>query len=294
MVPLDGFPFAESALSPALTISRHSGAGVHLVTVQEPPPSFAEDEWDNTAREWSEQYIENVFERAQGLAGGSLTTSLLAGHVVESLEAETKAQDVDLVIMATHGRGALSRAWLGSATDAFVHQTDRPVLLIRPEEGDEPPDIRADVSYERILIPLDGSELSESVLECAVDFGELFGASYRLVRIVPYPMDIASPYLPTTFQMNQDLVDDAREAARGYLDEHAERMRARDLEVDVVARVDVQPGHGILKEAEEHGSALIAMATRGQTGLRRAILGSATDKVLRGAHVPVLLHRHPE
>jgi len=132
------------------------------------------------------------------------------------------------------------------------------------------------------------------VLDYALEFGALFGASYHLVRIVPYPLDIASPYLPTTFQMNQDLVEDAREAARSYLEEHASRIRERGLQVDVTARVDVQPGHGILKEAAEQQSTLIAMATRARTGLRRAILGSATDKVIRGAHVPILLHRSPE
>jgi nucleotide-binding universal stress UspA family protein len=294
MVPLDGFPFAESALSPALTISRRTGADVHLVTVQEPPPSFVRDEWAYTAREWSEQYIENVVERAEGLPGGSLTVKLLAGHVVEALEAEVDACDADLVVMATHGRGALSRAWLGSVTDRFVHQTDRPVLLVRPEEGDEPPDIRIEAGYDDILVPLDGSELSESVLDCAADFGEMFEASFRLVRVVPYPLDVASPYLPTTFQMNQGLVDDARDAAREYLEEQAERLRKRGFDVAVAARVDVQPGHGILKEAEESGATLIAMATHGRTGLRRALLGGATDKVLRGAHVPVLLHRHAE
>lgn len=294
MVPLDGFPFAESALSPAMTISRRTGCAVHLINVQEPPPSFAEDEWDESAREWSEQYIENVSGRAEGLTGGSLTSNLLSGHVVESLESEAEACTADLVVMATHGRGTLSRAWLGSVADAFVHQTDRPVLLVRPEEGDEPPDIRVDVSYERILVPLDGSVPSESVLDYALEFGALFGASYHLVRIVPYPLDIASPYLPTTFQMNQDLVEDAREAARSYLEEHASRIRERGLQVDVTARVDVQPGHGILKEAAEQQSTLIAMATRARTGLRRAILGSATDKVIRGAHVPILLHRSPE
>ena len=72
--------------------------------------------------------------------------------------------------------------------------------------------------------------------------------------------------------------------------DHAAGERAAGrLDVDFAVVVDPQPGHGILAEAETCD--LIAMATRGRSGVRRAVLGSAADKVLRGAKVPVLLHR---
>lgn len=291
MVPLDGSRFAESALSPALTVSRITGAAVHLAIVEEPIPSFAYDLDDNVVREWSGKYLDKVVRSARDRTGGGLDYNVLSGHVVEALEAEAKACRADLVVMATHGRGVLTRAWLGSVTDAFLHNTSGPVLIVRPQE-EEPPDILGDVAYSKVLIPLDGSEVSESVLDHALGFGALFGASYHLVRVVPFPMDVASPYLPATFQMNQDLVEEARSAAREYLEIHAERMRQRGLTVDVGVRVEAQAGHGILKEAEAQECRLIAMATHGRGGLSRAILGSATDKVLRGAHVPLLLHRY--
>ena len=292
MVPLDGSRFAESALPLALSLSRHTGARLLLLTVQEPIPSFAYDEWENAAEEWTHNYQKNVLERVRDRATGEVTAELGAGHVVEVLEQVAERNAVDLIVMATHGRGMLSRAWLGSVADAFLHHTSRPVLLVRPQETGGQPDLSASVELSRLLIPLDGTELSESVLDHAVEFGSLFDSDYHLVRVVPYPMQFNSPYLPHTMQMNQQFVDEARDAADEYLRDHVQRLRERGLRADHNVVVVAQPGHGILSEAESAGCDFIAMATHARTGLTRALLGSTADKVLRGGHLPLLLY-HP-
>jgi nucleotide-binding universal stress UspA family protein len=292
LVPLDGSKFAESALPLALTLSRKTGAVVHLVTVLEPIPSFAYDEWESAAKEWSEEYLKNVLERVSPSAGGAVTTSLKTGHVVDMLEQEAEAESADLVVMATHGRGILSRMWLGSVADAFLHHSDRPVVLVRPPEENQP-ETDHPQDFQTILVPLDGSELSESALSHASEFGELFDAAYHLTRVVSYPIDIASPYLPHTVQMNHQIVEETKEGCADYLEERAERMRRRGLQVTTSVLVDAQAGHGILQETEAVGCDLIAMATHGREGLGRAILGSVTDKVVRGSHVPLLIYRPP-
>jgi nucleotide-binding universal stress UspA family protein len=117
---------------------------------------------------------------------------------------------------------------------------------------------------------------------------------YHLTRIVAYPLEIASPYLPHTVQLNADILSDAKESAAEYLEEQAERMRRRGLRVTVSVAVDPQAAHGILAEAEAVGCDLISMATHGRGGVSRVVLGSAADKVLRGTKVPVLLYRPPK
>ncbi len=290
VVPLDGSNFAEAALPLALTLTKKTGATLHLVTIVEPIPAFAYEEWESAAQEWSEEYLQALATRLSEHAGGDVTTALLSGHVVEALQDEVVSKNADLVVMATHGRGALSRMWLGSVAHGFLHGTDRPVLLVRPEEG-ESPALEAEQGFETLLVPLDGSDLSESALVHASEFGELFGAAYHLTRIVAYPVDLASPYLPHTAQMNQALVEDAKDSAAEYLEGHAERMRRRGLRVTTSVAVDAQAGHGILMEAEAVGCDGLAMATHARTGVSRAFLGSAADKVLRGTHVPLLLYR---
>ncbi|MDH5589536.1 MAG: universal stress protein [Gemmatimonadota bacterium] len=295
LVPLDGSRFSEAALPVALGIAQHTRASVHLVTVQEPIPSFAYAEWETAAEEWSAQYLANAASRCRSRTEVVVTSSLVSGRVAEMLESEARDHDTDLVVMASHGRGALTRAWLGSVTDAFVRQTSHPILVVRPEDvSDDAIEEMPTHEFSSILVPLDGSALAETVLDHAVDFGELYGARYHLLRIVPYPIDISSPYLPHTVQMNMDLVEDAKRAAESYLEERAAVLRERDLQVDIGVLVDTQPGHGILNEAEARGCDLIAMATHARKGLTRAILGSTADKVLRGSHIPLLLYHPPE
>ena len=294
MVPLDGSRFAESALPLALALSRKTGAALHLVTVQEPIPSFAYDEWENAAQHWSTEYLNSAVERASRHAGGGVSSTLLAGDVAEVLEEEAQARSAELVVMATHGRGVLSRAWLGSVADAFLHHTRRPLLLVRPDGEGTEPELAAEISFSKVLVPLDGTELSESVLTHAASFADLFGAKLRLMRVVPYPMQFSSPYLPHTIQMNQQFVAEAQQAGLAYLMEKAEALGGEGRQVEVAVVVVAQPGQGILAELEDSGCDLLAMATHGRGGLTRAILGSTADKVVRGTHVPVLLYRPPD
>jgi nucleotide-binding universal stress UspA family protein len=292
LVPLDGSTFAEASLPLALALTRKTNASLHLISVVEPIPAFAYAEWEPAALDWSTQYLASVADRVSESAGGEVTTAVHTGRVVETLHQEVASLDVDLVIMATHGRGALSRAWLGSVADAFTHESATPVLFVRPEEGDAPSP-EPSGGFETLLVPLDGSDLSESALEHATEFGALFGAAYHLTRIVAYPLDIASPYLPHTVQMNTDILADAKDSAAAYLEEQAEHMRRRGLRVTVSVAVDPQAAHGILAEAEAVGCDVISMATHGRSGVSRVLLGSAADKVLRGTHVPLLLFRPP-
>jgi len=293
MVPLDGSTFAEASLPLALALTRKTGAGLHLVSVIEPIPSFAFAGWEPAALDWSAQYVESVADRVSGSAGAAVTTAVHTGPVAQTLHAEVTAQDIDLVVMATHGRGVLSRAWIGSVADAFMRESETPVLFVRPEEGKAPPP-EAPRGFDTLLVPLDGSDVSESALKHATEFGELFGSAYHLTRIVAYPLEIASPYLPHTVQMNEDILADAKESAAEYLEEQADRMRRSGLRVTASVAVDPQAAHGILTEAEAVGCDLISMATHGRHGMSRIVLGSTTDKVLRGVHVPLLLYRPPK
>ncbi|MEQ9570434.1 MAG: universal stress protein, partial [Longimicrobiales bacterium] len=179
LVSLDGSRFAESALAAGLSLSRATGADLHLATVHEPVPSFSYDEWETAAWDWSEEYVQRVRDEARPLAGGSIDAWVGSGRVLECLQMRAKDVDADLVVMATHGRGAFTRAWLGSTADAFVRHAHQPVLLIRPDD-DAPPTLDTELAFRRILVPLDGSPLSETELDLAVGMARLFDAELVL------------------------------------------------------------------------------------------------------------------
>jgi nucleotide-binding universal stress UspA family protein len=189
--------------------------------------------------------------------------------------------------MTTHGRGPLSRFWLGSVATELVQCSPVPVLLVRPKEG--LPDLAADPAPRRILIPLDGSPLGEGVIPVAVAVGTLSGAAYRLLRVVP-PVPSSGGGLGELGAGTPTVADQLRAEASGYLADLTARTPGLTAAATHVA-VDWPPAVAVLAEADANGIDLIALETRGRSGLVRALLGSVADKVVRGATVPVLLQR---
>lgn len=290
LVPLDGSRFAEAALALALELSRRAEAPVHLVTVAEQPPEFTGEEAD-ASTEWAEEYLAEARKATASRAGGTVTTAVRAGPVVDRLRDEAEESGCDVVVMATHGRGVLSRAWLGSVADAFVRRSSHPVLMVRPEEADARRrgwEGKETPAPARILVPLDGSAPSEQALEHAMELADLFGAGLDLIRVVDKPLGESRPYLP---HVDVRSGEEARRLALEYLEERAGQLRRRGLSVNTRVAVASQPGHAIAEAVESGGADMVAMSTRGQTGMKRTLLGSTADKVVRGTSVPVLLHR---
>ncbi len=316
LVPLDGSEFSEFALPLALAVAERSGASIELTAVHEPmlPPGLIEDvggvdsatlgalmpagerldaaAWEALEKRLSD-YLEDAASRVRDRFDGTVTTTVLDGWPVEELDQRIHEADADLVVMTTHGRGGLSRAWLGSVADGLVRCCGRPVLLTRPHETDVP-DLDARNELERVLVPLDGSELAESILDDVVTLCRVTGAACALLGVIIPPLEPGSPYLAQVSDVFDRLLEEAELRTGEYLDGVAQTLRDRGLAVETHSVVHVQPHGAILGVAEQSGADLIAMATHGRSGVRRMLLGSVGDKVLRSAEVPVLLRRPPE
>ncbi|MEX0935580.1 MAG: universal stress protein [Gemmatimonadota bacterium] len=315
LVPLDGSGFGETALPRAIQLAEWWDASLELATVANPevpggepgPPPDVGDDFLDVARQHAREYLTNVEERIRsgGFAGGLAHAVIPSGNIAHSLARHVHERDCDLAVMTTHGRGPIQRAWLGSAADAFIRRSPVPVLLIRPrdegvgEDGDRPdeasgrPDLtRRPALFRRLLIPLDGSEEAERMLETAAPLisGEAEGECILLRVVAPF-MPGGSPYLPHVVREveSQALV---KKAAWDYLDGVTDRAPGSRVEGKVVT--DAQAAAAILKVAEEEEADVIAMATAGRGGVGRLLLGSVADKVVRGAELPVLVHRETD
>ncbi len=293
LIPLDGSPFAEFALGPGLALARALPAQVELVSVQDPVPTFAFGEWDTDPQAWRRDYLDEAGQRVAGETGIEPETAIRVGRVENELVEEIQESDADLVVVATHGRGPFSRFWIGSVADALVRRSPRPVLLVRPEE-DEEPDLGQRTLFQKILVPLDESRESESVLAHVKALAELAEVEVLLLHVVHFPTEFVSSYPPDTVKMNEQVVEEGYERAQAYLERVASDLKDDGLDVSTRVRVEVHPAAGIVHTAEEEGVDLVAMATHGRGGLGRTLLGSVTDKVVRGVHRPILTVRPEE
>jgi nucleotide-binding universal stress UspA family protein len=290
MVPLDGSVFAEHALPLAVGLAGRSGATLHLVQVHSPViPAYGgseiltDIELDALVREGQRSYLGGVAERLTRAAPVRVTTSLLSGPIAGALRDEALATGTDLVVMTTHGRSPLGRLWLGSVSDQMVRHSPAPLLLVRPRES--APDLAAMPAWQRVLIPLDGSELAEQALGPATELGRLMGADYTLVRVLD-PDTVPDPV--ATDGPNGPLVC-LSEEARNYLGQVAGHLRAERLRVQTRVVLG-PPAAAIIEECAAEAADVIAMQTHGRGGLGRLWRGSVADELLRASPVPMLIY----
>lgn len=298
LVTLDGSDFGEHALPFAQSIAERTGASVNLshVSCCEPPTDLLQNtpfQYEGVSMEsyeekHSEEQREYLRERAAELRaelpGQAVDTALLEGYVTEALERHAKELDAKLVIMTTHGRTGVSRAWLGSVADSLVRHSNFPLLVIRPlEDGTSFPEPK----FEHILVPLDGSATGEKILEPAVELGKAMGSRFTLLHVVAPHVTVGARVSPLPSGHLKERV----KKAEGYLAGVVEKLGTGGIQSDAVIESHFAPARAILNTAESRDVDLIAIATHGYTGVKRAILGSVTDKVLRAAKWPLLLER---
>ncbi len=296
LVPLDGSPFAEAALPLAKALVKSRGGELHLTTVVAPLPAVRPGSGDGEGpvKGWFEEersrgtrYLKNVVERLEkeGVSA-PLHTRVLTGPVVPSLQERIEKIGADLVVMTTHGRGRLAQMWLGSVADGLIRSGPCPILLWRPEDEEQRPPLEV----KRILVPLDGSDDSASVVPHARELAHRMEARLYLLSVVDHGIHLGSTYMPHAAQEEEER-EKALEELRAHLEEVAVECRSDGLQVDTRVQLNESPARAILEHQEEVGADLIAMSTRGRGGVARLVMGSVADKVIRGGTVPVFVNR---
>ncbi len=303
LVPLDGSSFGEQALPVAFSIARHSGASLTLMHVHQMlDVYYAElqpmtEAIEDSLRKNEKEYLDNLARRLGEADSVNVTTVFKEGQVAAQVRNHAVETKVDLVVMSTHARGAVGRFWLGSTADELVRELPMPIMLIHP--NDQSVDIKQNVAFNNILVPLDGTPLAEQIVAPATSLAKLFRADITLLRvvrplvpsIVPVGMGTFNDVVGHLAQDVSKLQEQLEKEALGYLEKLAQKLRAENLIVKTQIALADQPGVGVLCEARTLGSDLIALETHGRRGLTRLFLGSVADKVLRGSPVAVLVHR---
>jgi nucleotide-binding universal stress UspA family protein len=303
VAPLDGSPFAEHALPLALAIAARTGATLHLALVHTPialpidgGERIYDDALDSTLRDQETAYLDELVQRLAKVSPVPVVREVLDGPVADTLRSVVERVRADLVVMTTHGRGPLSRFWLGSIADQLIRRLPARLLLARPSE--EATDLTRGPTLKRILIPLDGSAFAEQMIEPALALGALTAAEYTLVRVIhPIEAHFAARFAgPAVVQYGEtlerrlaEMQAQARADAQAYLERAAESLRTRGFTVQTTVVSHGQPPVAILELAQSLSADLIALKTHGRHGIGRLVMGSCADKVLRGASIPVLL-----
>ncbi|MGE0441855.1 MAG: universal stress protein [Gemmatimonadales bacterium] len=297
VVSLDGSRFAETAVPVAARLARSSGGRLRLVMAHEPtmamvpaadiPITTGPD--DMGVRAEQQTYLAGLAHDLGRVGAGPVEFTLVDGLAGPTLVDELERARPDLLVMATHGRGPLSRFWLGSVADHLLRHASTPILLMRPHDGDKLP--VTEVPLATCLIPLDRSPEAEAILGPATDLARITQAHVTLMTVIEPVLGVSGAVPPYPVAVPQEALESLRVESQKYLDEVADRLRAEGLRVATRVVVGMGVATTILEQADQGKFDFVAMSTHGAGGFRRLLLGSVADKVVRGSGKPVLVFR---
>ncbi len=335
LVPLDGSTRAEAALPIAARVARAAGSSVVLLQAVSLRMSYGygsglsmsygygglgmysmgygygsglgatpllSEKVNETEQADATAYLTRL-AHSDLFAGITTTTDVVFGQPAPQILALVEQQEVNLLVLCSHGRTGLTRWLLGSVAQRVIHHSRVPVLVLR-EEDSIPPALHADaVRPLCVAVALDGSPLAETALLPAA---HLIAALAQHAQAVVHLLHVVKPSM---FAADTDVLSqhDAEEVeqAQAYLKRVREHLLAQTSGLNLRVTCSVTPAQDvaetIVTTAEkgtggtgENGCDILAMATHGHGGIERWVMGSVTERVLGASTVPVLVIRPPQ
>ncbi len=153
--------------------------------------------------------------------------------------------------------------------------------------------------FANILVPLDGSDLGERALRTAESLAQIHDALIHLIHVVPWQPElegaksgfvaaISAQAAEHQQREARHLLEDRKVSGKEYLEKIAAHLRGTGLKVETTIEEGAVDDK-IIEYAENHHIDLVAMSTHGYGGIKRRLLGSVTDRVIRSSHTPVLV-----
>lgn len=285
LCPTDFSPGSEQALALAIQLAQASKAALvisHAWFV--PPLAYAGEAWT-----LSTEVIDHMVKDGElGLATASAHASSLGVDNVTSLLVNGRPGDrivstlnddpaFDLVVVGTHGRTGLRRVLMGSTAEQVVRHAPCSVLVARPRVENAP--------IKSVLCPVDFSDSSRRALDMAAELIAPEGTGITLLHSIDLPARYGEdPTLMTA-------VEEIDDRSGKLLETWAHQVRGTTRAAITMQTRRGGPGAQILVALEQGTFDLVVMGSHGRTGIRRALLGSVAEKVVRHASCPVLVAR---
>ena len=289
LVPLDGSELAEQALVPAITIAKAMNATIVLFRAV---PSLlstigrdkeleqsAIEQSSGTATDYLRSMLSLVIDA--GLDGYTRVTPWQPA--AKSIIAYAQEIDTDLIVMSSYGRSGLSRWRFGSVAEKVLRHAPCHLLIIRARVDGGP------FERQRILVPLDGSQMAEEALKPAVSLAAAAEADLLLLRVV------VSGKAALAAADRQVLYEDIETRERGEAETYLQRVQGSLEESHHHIKNVVVAGsvaETIVNIANERQTGIIVMSSHGRSGVSRWVFGSIAEQVLRATSCATLIIRN--
>ena len=294
LIPLDGSKTAEQVLPYARLFTNRFHKPVELIAAIDIAEMLAyvsaekaRDAYNmiEAGMRSSEAYLKAV---GTTLDGTHVLCTVAKGRAEEVIIEQGEADPGILIVMATHGRSGVNRWLLGSVAEKVLRGTANLLLLIRARENAKS---EGEACLRSIIVALDGSELAESVLPLAAGLANKLDLAVILFRGCNAPYSVYG-YGYGYYAIDVDKVTaEMRSDAHDYLEKKAAELKNLGVAKISCLTKEGMSADEIIKAAHETPDGLIVMCSHGRSGVKRWVLGSVTETVVRHADIPVLVLR---
>lgn len=290
LVPLDGSDLATVSLPFVRTLATHTTALILLRVVPDPTPLTSLGGAGDGRLDAIIQRATAEATRYLGDAGAVLRHETEHIRMIvevgepDAIIARVAAEHaVDLIVMGTHGRGAFGRVMVGSVADRVARSAVVPVMLVHPHEGDIPARTHEVGNLRRLIVPLDGSAFARQALPVAERLARLMEIPIHLVHAI----DLQGDWVIGADEPDLEvLLVPMREELGAWLRGEVEALGEHGLAA--TSCLEVGRVADVIAEEIEPGD-VIVMTSHGASGLRRWLLGSVADRLIRSGLAPVVL-----
>jgi len=291
LVPLDGSELAKQAMPVAIAVAQQNQGEILLARVpvlaKMPVPAGMGglklfDDRMAFRRDQCESYLGDI-RQTYANTNVPVRIHVEEGDAASVIVDTAVAEDIDLIVMTTHGRTGFRRWVLGSVTEKVMRHATCPVLAV--QDGGLPEDM---------IITLDGSELAEHSIEPGLALASTFDAQVTLLRVLEPVEQLAEEERAQLRSEEQAWLFTLPEVVHRNAITYLEQIAARYAETLPHIKFAVTTNHaaeGVVEFAERHDMDLIVMTTHGDTGIGRWTYGSVTEKVVWSAPCAMLVIR---
>jgi len=305
LIPTDGSPLSTAAAHAGVALAAQCGAavvGVHVAPEYQYPvnieivvPEYpTEDDYRAAMRRRAADYLDQVRAEADALGVRFHGITVLADNTADQIVHAAGQNGCDLIFIGSHGRSGLGQLLLGSTTHKILTSCKIPALVYRVPHGRGPGDAAQAAApalrIRRILLPTDGSALSEAAAQHGIALAAAIGASVVGMHVMPefHTFAYHTELLEDTRAMFEE---ESREYARKFLAAVESAARTAGVECLTTDVAHDHPWEAMIDTARELGCDLIVMASHGRKGVRSLLMGSETQKVLNHCAIPVIVYR---
>lgn len=288
LAPLDGSSLAECVLPHVMALAAPSGAVLTLLRVleqEEPDTAGLVDPigWQLAQAE-AGAYLQEVASRL-GTAGVEAKPVTVPGTPAERVVSFAGEHDIDLIVLSSHGRSGLSGWNVSSVVQKIILRAPSSVMIVRAYQP--VPTTGGPTLYERVLLPLDGSQRAECVLPVAAFLAKSGGGTLILAHVVREP-ELPRRTRPSSADLKlvQRLIERNQREATSYLEGLQQRLSV-PAETRLLVSGDVTTALHDLAESDD--ADLVLLAAHGYSGAPRRIYGSVTTSFIAYGSTPLFI-----